>query len=57
MSFHPQADYAGIAAAAGRGYPEIVSKLKDLEAALDRCFHAVNVEGRAAVLDVRLADP
>ncbi|HVY34207.1 MAG TPA: thiamine pyrophosphate-requiring protein [Caulobacteraceae bacterium] len=57
MSFHPQADYAGIAAAAGGAHPEIVSDLKDLEAALDRCFHAVNVEGRAAVLDVRLANP
>jgi len=57
MSFHPQADYAGIAAAAGGAHPEIVSELRDLEAALDRCFHAVNVEGRAAVLDVRLANP
>lgn len=57
MSFNPQADYAGIAAAAGGAHPEIVSDLKDLEAALDRCFHAVNVEGRAAVLDVRLANP
>jgi acetolactate synthase-1/2/3 large subunit len=55
MSFHPQADYAGIAAAAGGAHPEIVNDLDDLEAALDRCFHAVNVEGRAAVLDVRLA--
>jgi acetolactate synthase-1/2/3 large subunit len=57
MGFHPQADYAGIAAAAGGAHPEIVTDLQDLEGALDRCFHAVNVEGRAAVLDVRLANP
>jgi acetolactate synthase-1/2/3 large subunit len=55
MSFHPQADYAGIAAAAGGALAEIVEKAADLEAALDRCFHAVQVEGRSAVLDVRLA--
>jgi hypothetical protein len=56
MSFHPQSDYAGIAAAAGDAYPETVSDMADLEAALDRCFHAVTVEGRCAVLNVRLAD-
>ena len=57
MSFHPQADYAGIAAAAGGAHAEIVSDVNELEAALDRCFHAVTVEGRAAVLDARLANP
>ena len=56
MSFHPQSDYAGIAAAAGDAHPETVSDFADLEAALDRCFHAVTVEGRCAVLNVRLGD-
>lgn len=55
MSFHPQSDYGGIAAAAGGAYAEIVDRLADLEAALDRAFHAVNVERRSAVIDVRLA--
>ena len=55
MSFHPQPDYAGIAAAAGGAYPRIVDDVADLEKALDECFHAVRVEGRCAVLDARLA--
>jgi acetolactate synthase-1/2/3 large subunit len=55
MSFHPQADYAGIAAAAGGAWPRIVDDAADLEEALDECFHAVRVEGRCAVLDARLA--
>jgi acetolactate synthase-1/2/3 large subunit len=55
MSFHPQADYAAIAAAAGGAYPRIVGDLEDLEKGLDECFHAVQVEGRCAVLDVRLS--
>jgi acetolactate synthase-1/2/3 large subunit len=55
MSFHPQADYAGIAAAAGGAWPRIVDNAADLEKALDECFHAVQVEGRCAVLDARLA--
>ena len=55
MSFHPQPDYAGIAAAAGGAYPRIVDDVADLEKALDECFHAVQVEGRCAVLDARLA--
>jgi acetolactate synthase-1/2/3 large subunit len=55
MSFQPQADYAGIAAAAGGAYPRIVDDVAHLETALDDCLHAVRVEGRAAVLDVRLA--
>ena len=54
MSFRPQADYAGIAAAAGGAYPRIVNDIEDLEKALDECLHAVQVEGRCAVLDVRL---
>jgi acetolactate synthase-1/2/3 large subunit len=55
MGFHPQPDYAGIAAAAGGAYPRIVDDVADLEEALDECFHAVCVEGRCAVLDARLA--
>ncbi len=54
MGFHPQSDYAGIAAAAGGAYPRIVDDAADLEKALDECFHAVRVEGRCAVLDARL---
>jgi acetolactate synthase-1/2/3 large subunit len=54
LGFHPQADYAGIAAAAGGAYPRIVEDAADLEKALDECFHAVQVEGRCAVLDARL---
>ena len=57
MSFHPQADYAGIAAAAGGAYPRIVEDVADLDKALDECFHAVQAEGRCAVLDVRLPRP
>jgi acetolactate synthase-1/2/3 large subunit len=55
MSFDPQADYGGIAAAAGGAHAEVVDKIADLEAALDRAFHAVNTEHRSAVIDVRLA--
>jgi acetolactate synthase-1/2/3 large subunit len=55
MSFHPQADYAAIAAAAGGAFPRILDDVEDLEKALDDCFHAVTVEGRCAVLDARLA--
>ncbi|HEX2801865.1 MAG TPA: thiamine pyrophosphate-requiring protein [Phenylobacterium sp.] len=55
MSFHPQSDYGGIAAAAGGAYAEVVDRVADLEAALDRAFHALNVERRSAVIDVRLA--
>jgi acetolactate synthase-1/2/3 large subunit len=54
MSFHPQADYGAIAAAAGGAYPRIVDDVADLEKALDDCFHAVRAEGRCAVLDARL---
>ena len=55
MSFHPQPDYAGIAAAAGGAYPRIVDDVADLEKALDDCFHAVQVGNRCAVLDARLS--
>ena len=55
MGFQPQADYAGIAAAAGGAFPRVVADVADLDAALDECFRAVQIEGRCAVLDVRLA--
>ena len=54
MGFQPQADYGGIAAAAGGAFPRVVEDVADLEKALDECFHAVEVEGRCAVLDARL---
>ena len=54
MGFHPQPDYSGIAAAAGGAFPRVVEDIADLEKALDECFHAVQVEGRCAVLDARL---
>jgi len=55
MSFNPQPDYAAIAAAAGGAFPRIVDDVADLEKSFDECFHAVQVEGRSAVLDARLA--
>jgi acetolactate synthase-1/2/3 large subunit len=55
LSFHPQPDYAGIAAAAGGAYGRVVESVDELEEALDRCLYAVQIEGRCAVLDVRLA--
>jgi acetolactate synthase-1/2/3 large subunit len=54
MGFQPQADYGGIAAAAGGAFARVVEDAADLEKALDECFHAVQVEGRCAVLDARL---
>lgn len=54
MSFDPQPDYGGIAAAAGGAYARIVDDIADVEDALDCCFRAVQVEGRCAVLDARL---
>jgi acetolactate synthase-1/2/3 large subunit len=55
MSFHPASDYGGIAAAAGGAYARTVDRIQDLEDALDACLHAVQTEGRCAVLDARLA--
>jgi acetolactate synthase-1/2/3 large subunit len=55
MSFHPASDYGGIAAAAGGAYARTVERVQDLEGALDACLHAVQAEGRCAVLDARLA--
>ena len=54
MSFHPQSDFAGIAAAAGGAYARVVDRVEDLEDAIDSGLQAVQVEGRCAVLDVRL---
>ncbi len=54
MSFHPQPDFAGIAAAAGGAYARVVDRVEDVEDAIDSGLKAVQVEGRCAVLDVRL---
>jgi acetolactate synthase-1/2/3 large subunit len=55
LSFDPQPDYAAIAAAAGGAYASTVDRIDELEAALDSCLDAVQVEERCAVLNVRLA--
>jgi acetolactate synthase-1/2/3 large subunit len=55
LGFDPQSDYGGIAAAAGGAYARVVTRADEIEAALDAALHAVQVEGRCAVLDVRLA--
>jgi acetolactate synthase-1/2/3 large subunit len=54
MSFHPQPDYTGIAAASGGAYCRVVDRVDDVEDAIDSGLHAVRVDGRCAVLDVRL---
>jgi acetolactate synthase-1/2/3 large subunit len=54
MSFHPQPDFAGIAAAAGGALSLVVDRVEDVENAIDSGLRAVQVEGRCAVLDVRL---
>ncbi len=56
VSFDPPADYAGIAAAAGGALAVTVRSVAELDDALDRAFHAVRVEGRAAVVDAWLPD-
>lgn len=53
VSFHPPADYAGIAAAAGGIHAETVIDPSDVKAALQRAFAALK-EGRAAVLNAVL---
>ena len=55
LSFAPQPDYSGIAAAAGGALPIVVNDAGGLSHALDRAFHAVQVEKRCAVIDARLA--
>jgi len=55
LSFEPQPDYAGIAAAAGGAHAIRVEKLADLEAAIACALRAVRIERRAAVVDVKVA--
>jgi acetolactate synthase-1/2/3 large subunit len=55
LGFDPQSDYGGIAAAAGGAHARTVNRADELEPALEACLHAVQVEGRCSVLDVRLA--
>ncbi len=52
VSFAPAPDYAAIAAAAGGAFAQRVTERAELDDAIARAFHAVRVEGRAAVLDV-----
>ncbi len=55
VSFEPAPDYSGIAAAAGGAFARKVERLEELEQAVADGVSAVRDEGRAAVLDVRLA--
>jgi acetolactate synthase-1/2/3 large subunit len=54
MSFEPQADYSAIAAAAGGALAATVEHLDELDDAFNRCLHAVRIEKRCAVMNVRL---
>lgn len=53
-SLEPSPDFAAIAGAS-RAYSERVETGKELPAALERALHAVRVEKRQALLDVRVA--
>jgi acetolactate synthase-1/2/3 large subunit len=55
LSFEPDPDYAGIAAASGGAFARRVVKPSELEAAIAAALQAVRGEGRAAVLDVALS--
>lgn len=52
VSFAPAPDYAAIAAASGGAFARRITDLADLDEAIAEAFHAVRIEGRAAVLDV-----
>jgi acetolactate synthase-1/2/3 large subunit len=56
MSFDPPSDYAGIAEAAGGAFACRVERADELDEAIAACLNAVRVEGRCAVLDVRLVE-
>ena len=51
----PSPDFAQVAAAS-RAHVETVADGRDLAAALDRALHAVTVDRRQALLDVRIVD-
>ncbi len=55
LSFDPPPDYAGIAAAAGGAFAQIVRDPGELDGALRNALKVVREEGRCAVLDVWLA--
>jgi acetolactate synthase-1/2/3 large subunit len=54
LSFTPAPDHGGIAAAAGGAFALKVERPADLEGAIASALAAVNKEGRAAVLDVKV---
>ena len=54
ISLEPSPDFQMIAKAS-RGYAERVERAEDLPGALERALHAIRVERRAALLDVRVA--
>lgn len=56
VSFEPAPDYAGIAGAAGDALGRFVREPDELDDALRSGLRAVQVEGRCAVLDVRLKE-
>ena len=55
IAFDPAPDYAAIATAAGGAFGLRVENPAEIDAAIDKALHAINVEKRCAVLDVKLA--
>jgi acetolactate synthase-1/2/3 large subunit len=51
VSFEPPPDYAGIAAAAGGAHAERITRVDEVESAIERAVRAVREEGRSAVID------
>ncbi len=54
VSFVDPPDYAGIAVASGGACGRVVRRAEELDGALEEGLHAVDVEGRAAVIDVHI---
>jgi acetolactate synthase I/II/III large subunit len=55
VAFDPAPDYAAIATAAGGAFGLQVTSPAEVDAAIDKALHAIHVEKRCAVLDVKLA--
>lgn len=55
VAFDQPPDYAGIAAASGGAYGRVVTRMEEIDLALEEGLRAVRLEGRAAVIDVHLA--
>lgn len=55
VAFAQPPDYVGIAAASGGAYGRVVTRMEEIDLALEEGLHAVRAEGRAAVIDVHLA--